>query len=174
VATVLSVIVGFIGISKGLYLAADYLGDRHSHTMLKVTGASDSQVYLKIWNTGRKPSALLSYRLKFDQLSKGKEITLQQPIEDVLSDSTSVIAPGKEPITIKLGRPRLVDLSDNQHQAQYSEEELRTLRGKEFGSVPVTLEIDVEESDDDEGTSHRRQDHFNAARIEKIMPRLLQ
>jgi len=157
-------IIAIIALVSGIYTAYTYLSDRNSHTVLKVTGADANMIYVKVWNTGRKPSTLLGYRLKFDEVAATKEVTLQPPIQDVTAQANNVIVPNEAPVTIKLGLPRLSDLPDSQRTKQYS---------KEFRIIPMTLEIDVEESDN-EGATRQRKDHFKADRIEQLMTRLLQ
>ncbi len=166
-------IIAIIALASGIYTASSYLSDRNSHTVLKVTGADQNMIYMNVWNTGRKPSALVGFRLKFDQLSATKETTLQQPLKDVTEQASNVIVPYAAPVTITLGLPRQSDLSNAQRAKQYSKDELSTLSNKELGKLAMTLEVDVEESDDD-NTAQQRRDHFKADRIEEFMTRLMQ
>ena len=172
-ATVLSLMLASFAVINGVYLAATYLSDRNSHTRLKVTGAEQNLIYLKVWNTGRKPSTLVTYRLKFDGLPKAKELTLQQFNETSTPEAQNLILPGKDPVTISLGLPIRADLPEPQRSKQYSDDELGPLKKAPLGQISAVLEVDVEESDD-EGTTELRQDHFRADRIEKLMRRLIQ
>jgi hypothetical protein len=171
-ATALSLVIALFAVIRGFYLTGAYLSDRNSHTRFKVTGSDQSHVYLRIWNTGRKPSALLSYRLKFADLPAAKELTLQQFNEDE-KKATNLIVPGKDPVSIALGLPLREELPAAQQSKQYTSDELRTLRQKPLNEISVILEIDVEESDD-EGTSQPRRDQFKADRINKLIGRLTQ
>ncbi len=145
--------------------------ERNSNTVIKVTGSDDAQIYVKAWNTGRQPSALIRYRLKFDQLrsAEGKEATLE--LSDEQQRTHSVIEPKEKPVTLNLSVPRLRDLL----LSQYSTDEIRAhLQERPWKDIPVTLEIDVQESHDRAGTVETRRDPLRADQIAKFLPRLTQ
>jgi len=148
-----------------------YYNERNSHTSIKVTGSDENQIYVKVWNTGRKPSALIRYRLKFDRMtgSAEKEATLEP--NDEQQRTQSVIEPKEKPVTLALSVPRLKDLL----KTQYTPEEVAAHlanRGS-WSTIPVTLEIEVRESDDDPGTSQPIRDPIVAEQIARFLPRLM-
>lgn len=65
--------VALAAMVSGVWTAGTYLYDRNSHTNFKFISANANVVYLTVWNTGQKPSALLGGRLSFGGL----------PIDDV-------------------------------------------------------------------------------------------
>ena len=97
-ATILSLVLASFAICNGVYLAASYLSDRDSYTRFKVTSANDDHVILKAWNTGRRPSTLVAYRVICDEWP-AKEVTLDLSDKDKL-EAMNVIAPGN-PVKIR-------------------------------------------------------------------------
>src|ERR1700682_1012448 len=112
---------GYVGSGRVLLLALitvittailplrTYFSERDSHTVIKVTGSDASHVYVKVWNTGRKPSALVGYRLMFDGL-RGSERELE--LDEDEQRRKSVIEPQKEPVTIGLSPPKKQDVPE--------------------------------------------------------------
>jgi len=180
-ATILSLVLASFAICNGVYVAATYLSDRDSHTRFKVTSADDDHVILKVWNTGRRPSTLVAYRVICDDWP-AKEVTLDLSDKDKL-EAMNVIAPGK-PVKIRLAPAR--QIPPPLESKQFAPKDYLDL--SEHSSRSLTLEIDVEESDDPGGDEwdvlplllqsrgyrwsvlgprqyHIRSDRFPAARI---------
>ena len=163
------------GLVSGGSSGVSYLIDQDSHTKFKVTSSDDKRLYLKVWNTGRKPSTLIGFRLIFDQMPN-KEAMLE--LSDVdQPDATNVIAPGP-PVKIGLSIPLESTIPASQRGKQYSDKERHDLLvASPRTERPLTLEVDVEESDDPccfwnlipLRTHHARSDKFPAARISKFI-----
>jgi hypothetical protein len=145
-ATIIGLVGGLIGVIAAVVPAVSYFLDRDSHTRFKVTSSNENQVYLKVWNTGRKPSTLVGYRLIFDDLP-GKEVMLG--LDKVNKEAANnVISPGA-PIKIGLTRPLPSTIPPSLALREYGDEEiLKLLDGKPFTDLKLTLQVDVEESDD--------------------------
>ena len=175
ITTISTLIGGFIVVCSALVSVTLYVADYHSHTAFRVTGVNGRFLYLKVWNSGRRPSMVVGYHLKFGNL----------PIEQVsldLSDADqqegrSVIGLG-EPIKIALTIPKLELFKPAQpHQAHqiYNPVEVRKLIDNHL----LTLQMDVEESNDSSTPTfcgcwwhspfHTRTDTFRADRITEFI-----
>ncbi len=111
--------------------------NRESKTSISFTGADASIVYIHVLNTGRKPSTLRAYRLKFDKLPiETARLVLAGDGHEV----KSVIPAGGE-ARIGLRVSGLI-LRDDPTEKPYSAAEINQIVDAE----QVTLEIDVEES----------------------------
>lgn len=143
VAIVLSLATAAGGVIKGLHLGAIYLSERDSHTKFKVTSADDLHIYLRVWNTGMKPSALVGYHLRFNGNPPLKDITLQLSEEDATNARNVIIAGSPAKITLTTGRDSLAILP-NAGIDQNTKAKLSPL----LGPQTVILDVDVEESDD--------------------------
>jgi hypothetical protein len=133
-----------------------FFADYRSHTEFKVARADMNFVYLKVWNTGRQPSALVGYRLRFDKKSD-KEVVLTLRNSDAES-SKNVIASGA-PVDIAIALSDWKGLTPG---------DVRQLAGWD-STQRMTLFIDVQESWDDAGEHHVREDHFLSARIAPLI-----
>jgi len=143
-AIVLSLFGAFLGVSRTLHLAATYLSERDSHTKFKVTSADDRHVYLRVWNTGRKPSALVGYRLKFNGNPPLKDATLQLSDDDAAKAKNIVVSGRPAKIELTTSGTESLEILPNAGNEQNTKAKISTL----LGSQTVLLEIDVEESDD--------------------------
>lgn len=167
-------VMAILALLSGVYTAATYLSDRNSNTRFKVTSANEHHIYLRVWNTGRKPSTLVAYHLHFDGKVPIKDTALQLSDEDIL-EARSVIAPG-EPVKVSLTMSGTESLETPPIlvQARNTKEEI----GKRLGPQLAVLDIDVEESDDPgDGfwhwgkarRFHRRSDTFPVDRIKEFI-----
>jgi len=160
------------GLISGGCSGFSYLNDRNSYTKFKVTSSDDRRVYLRVWNTGRKPSTLVGFRLIFDDMPD-KEAALELSDKDQ-PDATNVIASGT-PVKIGLSIPLTESIPAAQRGKQYTDKERFGLLTSPWIDRPLTLEVDVEESDDPccfgipWRTHHTRSDRFPAVRISKFI-----
>ena len=170
-ATVLSLLLAFFGVLSAVFAAASNFIDRESSTRVKVTSADDVYLYLKVWNTGRKPSTLIGYRLSFDGLPiQSAELHLSK--EDV-KDAKNVITPGP-PVKLTLSVDQLIGAQKADKRLRYSVQEIQ----KQLAKQRLTLEIYVEESNDPSSgfpcfcrrrLYHTRVDTFTADRVAKFI-----
>jgi predicted nucleic acid-binding Zn ribbon protein len=151
VAIPVALLAGIIGVVSAVLPAVSYFLERDSHTRFKVTSSDKDHVVLKAWNTGRKPSTLLSYRLIFNGLPD-KEMTLDLSHSDKL-EAKNVIAPGA-PVRIALTNPLPAMIPESRRGKQYLASEIDELRKKPLSDLTMTLEIDVEESNDPVGSGY--------------------
>jgi hypothetical protein len=170
ITTVLSLILAMIAVSSAVVPAAFYLADRNSDTQLRVTGASEDQIFVKVWNAGKKPSNLASYHLRFNGRMPINETTLHPSDKDQES-AKSVIAPGGA-VEIKLEAP----VEGLETLPPYENADI----GKLIANQPVTLRINVEESNDPRPglccwiarrDSHPREHTFPAQLISRFISR---
>jgi hypothetical protein len=160
VSAALALLVPFITvIVTGMIPLVSYIKDRDSHTRFKVTSSGNNEIYLKAWNMGRKPSTLLEYRLRFDEMP-AKESMLELNAIDK-KDVVNVIAPGT-PARIRLSLALPATIPERRRKAQYTPEERMAML---LRKSPMTMEIDVEESSDSNSSFHRRTDKFPTDRI---------
>jgi len=137
--TVLAVLFGVLSTA---FTAAAYLLNLESNTTFKVASSDDAHIILKIWDTGRKPSSLVNYRLNLGNLNLiPAKPTSDRSMELNLGDAgeaagNSVIAPGN-PITISLTVVKNLTPTSP----------CETIM-KQLANERLTLEIDVEESND--------------------------
>jgi hypothetical protein len=168
--------IGFLAalfpVLSGGFSGLAYLHDRNSDTKLKVTTSDDARIYVMVWNTGRKPSTLVSYRLIFDQMPR-REFLFELSDKDQ-PVTANVIVPGN-PIKIGLSLVAAESIPTSAQGRQYTDQNRRDLLHSNWTERPLTLEIDVEESDDpctfcfSPRLHHTRSDHFPANRIEKFL-----
>ena len=126
--------VAFLAIISNIILTSSLL-DRESHTRFKVAGV-DSEgkyIYLKVWNSGKTPSALKGYRLRFGPYPQNPAV-LALTTDDVRAAQNVVKGEDIEMIKLVGGTLRFPGLKEGV---------LPRLRESD-----VTLEIDVEESND--------------------------
>lgn len=146
-----------------------YYRERNSHTVIRVVRSDDNQIFLKVWNTGRKPSALIGYRLKFEKMPKaGKREATLEPTDE---KTESVIEPKAKATTIALSVPLSTELLKD----QYTPEEVKAYLAdrKAWIEIPVTVEVDVRESDDDAGQTRPVRDPIVAQQIAKFLQRIM-
>ena len=140
-----------ITVITALLLGVQWWLERNSRTQITVFGSDDNHVYLSVTNTGRMRSRLLRYRLIFDDLPH-KEKTLDLSNSDKLA-AKSLIQPGKEAVNIGLTTFLPDDIPVPLRARQYGDDQLeKFLAGKRLTDLPMTLEIDVQESNDPGGT----------------------
>jgi len=145
-ATVFSLLVAVVGVASAVFSAYFYVRDYHSQTAFKVTGSDRNVLYVKVWNTGRKPSKLLSYTLRFGSLPIG-DATLEI-IKPDQQEAKSVIMPG-QPVKVGLWVPHELELYDSGTLRRYSKDEIRALlKDDRYKTMPLTLVVNVEESND--------------------------
>jgi hypothetical protein len=160
------------GLISGGVSGCSYVADRNSNTRFKVTSSDERRLYLKVWNTGRKPSTLVGYRLIFDK-RPDKEAMLDLSDKDQ-ADATNVIAPGSI-AKIGLAIPLDATIPTSTRGKQYTEKERRELLPSPWVEQPLTLEVDVEESSDPccfgipIRFHHKRTDRFPAGRISRFI-----
>ena len=150
-----------------------YLDGLSSHTRFKVTSSDEKRVYLKVWNTGRKPSTLVGYRLIFDK-KPDKETMLDLSDKDQ-PDAANLIAPGGAGVKIGLTIPLDEAIFPSMRRRQYTDKERRELLPSPWVEQPLTLEVDVEESSDPccfgipIRLHHTYTDKFPAGRISRFI-----
>lgn len=138
--TVFRLILAFFAVLSGVFSAAAYLYDRNSDTRFWVTNADANVVHLKVLNTGRKPSRLVGYRLKFIGPRLISDSTLYQVEGD------NVIGIGA-PVTVGLSLDELSrsrKLIDNKQR--YLKTDVKNLLAKDGEIWLVRVEVDIEES----------------------------
>jgi hypothetical protein len=143
---IIAALVGLCSLISAIYFGLPYVLQRNSHVGIEVTGADENHVYVKVSNTGHKPAKLVGYRLVFDDLPR-KEIALGLSHADTKTQN-SIIEPGA---SNKIGITTLLpdDIeSEALREKQYTDMELASLLRKQYLAVPITLEIDVTESND--------------------------
>jgi hypothetical protein len=138
--TVLPMMVALCAVISNMFTAGSYLSDHESHTSFKVTSIDAKVLHLKVWNTGRKPSRLVGYRLRvFGQLMID-DATLDQ------ADGDAVIQPGNSAnvgVTVKeLLRSRLGPGSEERH----TKDEIKAQLADPTKPLMLQVEVDVEES----------------------------
>ena len=140
-------LTALFAVIANLFTAASYYGDRQSHTTVKMTRADENYIYLKAWNTGRKPSVLTEFRLCFPP-GVGLDSTALEPAAgdpDVQADS--VIMPG-EPVEIPLKLAEELCRSRKRGSTTrfMRDEVLAGLQARRAAPLMVTLAMKVEES----------------------------
>ncbi len=183
VASTFSMLFWMVGACTGVRTAVVYLHDRESDTKFKVTGddvKSGLEIYLKAWNTGRKASSLARYRLKFDGALPIKDAVLRLGDKDQQKAANVIAAGGSAPITLALYTNDELHRKDDA-SAQDAVAFQNDLADKIAKHAAITLEIDVEESDDPSSgfwrfwpwsklrQHHIREDHFEARLIKEFI-----
>ena len=170
---------GLFTLISGGWSAAVYVLDRYSDTRFKVTSSDNLRIYLRVWNTGRRPSTLVGYRLRFAD-APGKALELDLSDKDQ-PEATNVISPGN-PVKVSLARSLASTIPAASRGKQYTEQELQTLLHDPklpWVDRPLTLEVDVEESSDPWcpwnffRSHHTRTDRFPAGRIRQFIAKSL-
>jgi hypothetical protein len=136
-STVLSLFTALLAILSVLITQGSAVLHRHSQTEFKVTGALGPQIHLKVWNNGREPAALLSYRLKFDSLPlKTADLTSKD-----VQNGRNIILPGK-PVEVVLESHKLEKMCDSTDTRSCSDATILT----QLQRANLTMEIEIEES----------------------------
>jgi len=166
-ATIVTLAFTIVGIVSGVMPALNYYFERNSETRFKVTSSNANRLYLKVWNTGRRPSTLVAYRLLFDDLpNRAIVLDLDTTTREA---AMNVIAPG-EPVKIGLTRPLTTGSYSNQVDQFLADRIKSVIAGRLPEDIQMTLVLDVEESDDSSGESyHTRRDRFSASRIREFI-----
>jgi len=129
-----------------------------SRTRLKSADANVQAIVAHVVNSGPKSSTLVGERLKFGAL----------PIEDkeLRLETSPTIAPGER--DVKLIALELVTKCGNDG-IRPNKHKIEPL----LGPQPITLEIDIRESDDAPGKSRRQFVTFPAAQLKPLVGRLV-
>jgi hypothetical protein len=132
--------VALCAVISNMFTAGSYLSDHESRTSFKVTSIDAKVLHLKVWNTGRKPSRLVGYRLRFFGQLMIEDSTLDQ------ADGDAVIQPGSSMnvgVTVKeLLRSRLRPGGEERHTKNDVKAQLREHKQP----LMLQVEVDVEES----------------------------
>ena len=129
-----------------------------SHTHMKLGRSKDATIYVKVWNTGKRPSTLEGYRLLFDALPK-KQVTLDLIPSDG-ADAKSVIADGP-PVVIGLKKRPNEELPLQTRQMEVTKTDIEPLPKWE-SRQHMTLIVEVRESS---GKLHILQERFQSEPI---------
>jgi hypothetical protein len=146
--------------------------NRPSNTHVAVLDKADSaHIYAQVWNTGGKPSELMSYWLKFGRLpvGGGESATVNEaelrPSRIYAVKDANIIEPGSK-VTIALFLDELSGLPKPGRPERYNVDEI----SNQLGDDPVTLEICVKESnDDDPRLCHKRPASIASKKIEAFI-----
>jgi predicted nucleic acid-binding Zn ribbon protein len=96
----LSLLISLVAVFPPAITAITYFRDYDSHTYAILTNADANAIDLYVWNTGRKPSAILTCVLNFG------DVPIQNAELDPV-DRTKVVVPPNGYTTIKLTIPEL-------------------------------------------------------------------
>jgi hypothetical protein len=173
-AAFLLAISTIFGLISGGWSGWTYILDRHSNTNFKVSGSSETCVYLGVWNSGRKPSTLTDFRLIVDN-HPGKEFALELSDRDQPAGKNVIPAGGS--ITVGLSPALTKTLPVWRRSMQFTDDEQANLfNNPHWVDRMFTLQVDIEESDDpctffcDPPRSHRtRTERFPAGRISRFI-----
>jgi hypothetical protein len=147
-----------VKVAAAVLLLAVVLWFWPSRTMLKSADANADAIVAHVVNVSPKSSTLVGQRLKFGSL----------PIEDIdLRLDSPTIFPGEHDIKLitfeLLTRCGADGFRPNKHKVDLL-----------LGQQPVTLEIDIRESDDAPGKWRRRSVTFPAAHLKPLVGRLVE
>jgi len=165
----LALLIALFAVIANLFTAGSYLAGRESNTTFKVSSNDSKFLYLKVWNTGQKPSTLTGFRLKFSDHLPIENATLDLAADD------AVIVPGnpiKIAVTVKELALTLLKVGGKE---RHGKPEVKALIDKQDqGPIMLTLEVDVEESGHLWNPTSRpfvatRKDTFSADRISKFI-----
>lgn len=132
-------VMAIIALGSALYTVGTYLYDRNSSTKFKVTSVDEKVVHLMVWNTGRKPSRLIAYRLSF---------LGQLPLEDTdlrQVEGDAVIESGK-PGKVGLDVAELTRNLKPGGKEHYTKDEIEALVSAHDSPRKLQIEVTVEES----------------------------
>lgn len=133
-------VAAFLAMLSGIYSVATYLSDRNSDTRFMVASADANLLHLKVWNSGKKPSRLIRYRLKFSG---------NRMIEDAILDQAEgdAVIPFGVPVNVGLSVKELARSVKPGSNERYTKDEIASsLSDDKSLAVTVEVEVDVEES----------------------------
>ena len=151
-----SMLIGLIGAIYGAYV---WYVNRDSETRLLAVSSDENHVFIKVSNTGGKPSRLLGYRLRFADLPN-KEFMLDLSADDNTKLSNVITAGSIQ--RIALTDPQ--EIPDSRKSLQYTLNERKRFAGMALSQISMTLEVDVREYNDPNDGSKQRtlRDSFKA------------
>lgn len=133
-------VVAVLAIVSNILLISTLL-DTESHTDFRVASADNTEIHLRIWNSGKKASSLLSFQLTFDDVDVGPVVLMVNPDDE---DKVSVIEPGN-PITVLLNAPHTPDLQlHTKSGIALSPQDALVRIGN---SKKMRMEVEIQESD---------------------------
>lgn len=134
-----TLVLAFFAVFSGVFSAGTYVSDRNSDTKVMVTSADSKVLHLKVWNTGRKPSRLVDYRLKFPSELMVENTALDQ------AEGDAVIEPGR-PVSVSLTVKELSRSLKPGGKEHFTKDDIKSFLDKSGRLVTSQLEVDVEES----------------------------
>jgi hypothetical protein len=153
-ASVVTLIGSIIAVFVAIEPIASYIHDLTSHTRFKLMRATGDMargepalLHLNVWNTGRKPSAIVGYRLKLGTLPVDG-LTFQDVQLERFPDDTNVIQQGGTPVPIRLRIRELTLIQRGTGQPYAKDDLIELLKNEQVRKSRVILEVDVEESND--------------------------
>jgi hypothetical protein len=143
-----------------LAAAGSYFADRQSHTQIKMTRADENYIYLKAWNTGKKPSALTEFKLCFPP-AVGVDSTELEPAigdPDQKEHVSSVVPPaGSIEVALRVAGDFCPSRKRGSTERYTKEEIVNGLKTRRSMPMMVRLAVRIEESGSTwEWTSHPR------------------
>jgi len=109
-----------------------------SQTSFKVTSADAKFLRLKVWNSGHKPSRLISYRLTFPGRLMIENARLDQ------TDGDSVIEPGSSNVILTV--KELLPSCKPGRKNRFTKEDIESLLNRRDQTLLVKVEVEVQES----------------------------
>jgi hypothetical protein len=109
-----------------------------SQTAFEVTSADSEFLRLKVWNTGHKPSRLISYRLRFPPQLMIEDARLDQV------DGDTVIDPGSASVALTV--KELLRSCKPGDKKRFLKRDIETLLRKRDSSLAVEVEVEIQES----------------------------
>jgi predicted nucleic acid-binding Zn ribbon protein len=178
--TVLALLIALLSVLSTLLPVAINFLRRDSSTSYKLTASDEKNLYIKVWNQGRKPSILLNYRLRFVPLFPTKAavpLLTTRPIQlhlDSATDTANVIEADASSKVSLTPDADLVVPKPGRNGVYKKDQIQRLLTRSVLAGQLLRLEIDVEESDDPSNgfwpfsgprSFHTRSEIIPAARI---------
>jgi len=157
-STVLSLLVALVASLSPAITAVSNFIDRDSHTNFKLATTDDNFLYLAVWNTGHKASALLGGHLNFGSLPID-DVELDLPEAD--SQDAKNVIPKEDRVRIEMTVPVFQGLRKGDYI--YTKEEIQKIL---LGPQRVTLFLNIEESN---GKTTLARDTFPIERIQKFI-----
>ena len=132
-------VAAIVALVSGIYSAGTYLNDRNSNTRFMVTSADATDLHLMVWNTGKKPSRLTRFQLRFFGQPGIEDATLY------LDDGDAVIEPGN-PVKVGLSIKQLSrSLKPRSTDEHFTKKEIESWL-KNHGQAMIEVEVEIEES----------------------------
>lgn len=139
ITTISTLIGGFVIVCSAVIPAILYVSDYHSHTAFKVAAVNGRFLYVKVWNSGRKPSAIVGYQLKFGHLPI-ETVSLDLSDDDQQEGRNVIVSGSPVKIALTIGKLELREPGHPKHV--YSRQNIKELLKDQL----LTLELQVEES----------------------------